>query len=75
MHCDPNNRDAENATALHPAGHLDIVKFLIFDQNCDLDIPGHYSRTPPHYAAELGHIHIVKSLPDMHARLQFVMFG
>ena len=61
MHCDPTSRNGNSATALHLAvveGHLDPI-FFISDHNCDLNIPGQYSRTPLHCAAELGHLHIV----------------
>ena len=44
-------------------GHLDshspILKRIV-----DPNIPGQYGRTPLHYAAEFGHLHIVKYLTD-----------
>ena len=43
-------------------GHLDVVQFFV---SCDPNIPGgQYGRTPLHYAAEFGHLHIVKCLID-----------
>ena len=54
-------------TPLHMAvisGHLDTLKSLISDRNCDPDISGMYGRTPLHYAAECGHLHIVKYLTE-----------
>ena len=55
MYCNPASRNAYNDTALHLVivnGHVDILQFLISDQNCDPKISGCY------------HLHIVKYLID-----------
>ena len=40
-----------------------LYNFFISDWKCDPNIPGgHYGQTPLHYAAEFGHLHIVKYL-------------
>ena len=66
MNCDPTSRNADNVTALHLAvleGLFNIIQ--IFDQNCDPNIFSECD-VPPllHYAAECGHLHIVKYLTD-----------
>ena len=46
--------------------HLFALNLFVFicDQivGCDPNIPGQYGRTPLHYAAAFGHLHIVKYL-------------
>ena len=62
------SRNANNDTALHLAamnGHLDILQFFIFDQNCDPNFSGgQCGQTVLHTAAECGHLNIVKYLID-----------
>ena len=52
-------------TPLHVAsfsGHLNIVKFLVDDANCDLNCKNHKGLTPLHMACHEGHLHIVEYL-------------
>ena len=56
-----------NSTPLHSAvvnGNLDILQFFISYPNCDPNFPGFYGRTPLHYAAEFGHLHIASQVFD-----------
>ena len=55
----------EGDTPIHAAtinGHLSIVKYLIEEQNVDINIQGWHERSPLHYACENDHILIVDYL-------------
>ena len=60
----PNEvKDSSGLTPLHLAcqhGHLDIVQYLIKDQDCNAETTTPKGRTPLHIACKSGHLHIVK---------------
>ena len=62
-------KDPSGLTLLHLAcqhGHLDIVQYLINDQNCNPETTTPNGRTPLHFACTSGHLHIVKCLITDH---------
>ena len=66
-HVDPNlcTYGDKRATPLHLAsdyGHLDIVRYLVEERNCDLECRTEYESTPLHYAALEGRLDIVQYL-------------
>ena len=57
--------DDVRATPLHLAslcGHLDIVRYLLEERNCDLECRTEYESTPLHCAAMEGSLDIVQYL-------------
>ena len=59
-----NLKNRWNRTPLHSAvahDHLGVLHYFISDQNCDPNILGQYGGIL-HYAAQVGHLHIVKYL-------------
>ena len=64
---DPHScRDEQyHNTPLHLAslyGHLDIVRYLVEQRNCDVNCRNKYKTTPLHFAAYKGRLHIVQYL-------------
>ena len=64
-HVDPHScRDEHyHNTPLHWAswyGHLDIVRYLVEERNCDVECRNKYETTPLHYAALAGRLDIVQ---------------
>ena len=62
-------KDLSGLTLLHLAcqhGHLDIVQYLINDQDCNPEPTTPNGRTPLHTACKSGHLHIVKCLITDH---------
>ena len=62
-------KDPSGLTLLHLAcqhGHLDIVQYLINDQNCNPETTIPNGHTPLHIACKSGHLHIVKCLITDH---------
>ena len=66
----PNEvKDSSGLTLLHLAcqhGHLDIVQYLINDQNCNPETTTTNGHTPLHTACKSGHLHIIKCLISDH---------
>ena len=66
----PNEvKDPSGLTLLHLAcqhGHLDIVQYLINDQNFNPETTTPNGRTPLHIACNSGHLHIIKCLITDH---------
>ena len=66
----PNEmKDPSGPTLLHLAcqhGHLDIVQYLINDQDCNPESTTLNGRTSLHTACKSGHLHIVKCLITDH---------
>ena len=66
----PNEvKDPSGLTPLHLAcqyGHLDIVQYLINDQNCKPETTNTKGCTPLHIVCKSGHLHIVKYLITDH---------
>ena len=66
----PNEvKDPSGLTLLHLAcqhKHLDIVQYLINDQNCNPETTSPSGRTPLHIACKSGHLHIAKCLITDH---------
>ena len=68
--CGPNPidlevKDSSGLTPLHLAckhGHLNIVHYLIKEQNCSPEATAPNGRTPLHLACKNGHLHIAKCL-------------
>ena len=66
-HVDPHLcRDGENDnTPLHLAsnfGHLDIVRYLVEERNCDVVCRNKHGNTPLHYATLGGRLDVVQYL-------------
>ena len=66
-HVDPHSRrDGEyGATQLHFAllyGHLDIVRYLVGEQQCDVECRDKNGNTPLHYAAHGGRLDTMQCL-------------
>ena len=65
-HVNPNTSlDGRNMTPLHHAsqyGHLDIVRYLVVERNCDTERENGWSVTPLHLAAGEGRLDVVKCL-------------
>ena len=62
-------KDVSGLTPLHLAckhGHLDIIQYLIKEQNCDPESTTPNGRTPLHLACKSGHLRIVKCLITEH---------
>ena len=62
-------KDSSGFTLLHLAcqhGHLDIVQYLIKDQNCSPETTTPNGHTPLHIACKSGHLHVVKYLITDH---------
>ena len=67
QHVDPHTcRDEQyHNTPLHLAslyGHLDIVRYLVEDRNCDVKCRNKYKTTPLHFAAYKSRLDVVKYL-------------
>ena len=66
QHVNPNTSfDGRNMTPLHLAsqyGHLDIVRYLVVERNCDTERENANSLTPLHLAAREGRLDVVKCL-------------
>ena len=66
----PNEvKDPSGLTLLHLAcqhKHLDIVQYLINDQNCNPESTSPNGRTPLHIACKSGHLHTAKCLITDH---------
>ena len=45
-------------------GHIDIVRFLVENSNCDVNVKDRTGYTPLHHAARKGHIDIVRCLVE-----------
>ena len=46
------------------SGNVDIVRHLVIDKHCDVNVKGRLGYTPLHYACEKGHFEIVKILTN-----------
>jgi ankyrin repeat protein len=60
--CDPTD---DYSTPLHKAslnGHLDIVEYLVKEQQCDVDSKDQSEKTPLHYAAKGGKQNVAEYL-------------
>ena len=58
-----HDRDYKGAIPMHGAalfGHLEVIKFLIAELNCDPNTTDNLNRTFIHYSAQEGHLHVVK---------------
>ena len=65
--CNPNVKGQWDWTCLHAAshnGHLDIIKYLVDSQNCDLMIIDEDNNTPLHTAASRGYRQVVNYIID-----------
>ena len=65
-HVDPHScRDEYDSTPLHWAsrcGHMDVVRYLVEERNCDVECRSKYEDTPLHVAALGGRLDIVQYL-------------
>ena len=64
---DEQYRDTNGWTVLHCAvEHIDVVKYLINECNCDIMTPDKYGNTILHYAASKGLLDVMKYLINTH---------
>ena len=64
---DEQYRDIDGRTVLHYAvKHIDVVKYLINECNCDRMTPDKYGDTILHYAASEGSLDVMKYLINTH---------
>ena len=64
---DEQYRDTNGRTVLHRAvKHIDVVKYLINECNCDIMTPDKYGDTILHYAASEGLLDVMKYLINTH---------
>lgn len=62
-----NKLDSEGLGPIHWAadrGNLDMIRFLVFDLNADVDLKDEDGQTALHYAASCGHTEVVKYLVE-----------
>jgi len=58
-------KDSSGLTPLHLAckhGYLNIIHYLISEQNCNPESTTPHGRTPLHFACKGGHLHIARCL-------------
>ena len=64
---DKQYRDTNGRTVLHCAiKHIDVIKYLINECNCDIMTPDKYGDTILHYAASEGLLDVIKYLINTH---------
>ena len=64
---DEQYRDTIGRTVLHlPVRHINVVKYLINECNCDIMSPDEYGDTILHFAASVGSLDVMKYLINTH---------